>query len=70
MARKRKHTSPASSAQENGPELSGASSPAPTPEPLPANKKSKFERRFGADSTSDEGILGMHNVSKPFHCLY
>ena len=48
----------ASSIQETGPELSTvASSPAQTPEPSQANKKSKFEKRFDANTTSDEDIL-------------
>jgi len=32
--------------------------------PKPANKKSKFEKRFNADSTSDEDILGI--LAHPF----
>ena len=59
MSRKRKRASRASSVQENGPEPSIASSRPPTPEPSPLDKKSKFERRFDTDSTSDEGVLGI-----------
>jgi hypothetical protein len=69
MSRKHKRASCASSVQEIGPESSIASSQAPTPEP-PLDRKSKFERRFDADSTSDEGVLGINYVSRLLLTLY
>jgi len=56
--RGRQH-SPAASAS-SGQDVAGgstASSPAPTSASEPATKKSKFDKRFKTDTTSDEDVL-------------